>query len=116
VWEIEIYMGESMASPSIGKDYGGKHASIVVSALRARADLGKLLDRVEDEGRSVVIERRGVAKAVLLSLRDYVKLAAPEPEILQIIGEESKRNGTNGLSSRQIARVVREYRAEKKKR
>ncbi len=100
-----------MASLGIAKDH-----SNVVSALRARAELGKLLDRVEDEGRSVVIERRGVPKAVLLSLRDYVKLAAPEPEILQIIGEESKRNGTNRLSSRQIDRAVREYRTEKKKR
>jgi prevent-host-death family protein len=105
-----------MASPGIGKNDGGTQASVVVSAVRARANLSKLLDSLEDEGRSVVIERRGVPKAVLLSLRDYLKLAAPEPEVLQIIGEESKRNGTNGLTSRQINRVIREYRVEKKKR
>ena len=66
---------------------------MVVSTLQARANLGKLLDRV-DEQRSLVIEKRGTPRAVLMSLRDYVKLAAPEPEVLRIIGEEARRKGT----------------------
>ena len=70
-----------------------KNGTIVVSALRARANFGKLLRRVEDERRSLVIEKRGTPKAVLLSIRDYVKLAAPEPEVLRVIGEESERRG-----------------------
>ena len=53
---------------------------IVVTALDARANFGKLLRRVEDEGRSLVIEKRGSPRAVLLSIRDYVRLAVPEPE------------------------------------
>jgi PHD/YefM family antitoxin component YafN of YafNO toxin-antitoxin module len=44
---------------------------------------------VEDERRSLIIEKRGTPRAVLLSIRDYVKLAAPEPEVLRILGEES---------------------------
>ena len=90
--------------------------SIVVSALDARANFGKLLDLVDDERRSLVIEKRGTPRAVLLSIRDYVKLAAPEPEVLRIIGEESKRNGTNAITSRQIDRVINKVRAEKKMR
>jgi hypothetical protein len=39
-----------------------------------------------------VIEKRGTPKAVLLGIRDYVKLAAPAPEVLRVIGEESERN------------------------
>lgn len=35
----------------------GKTSTIVVSALRARANLGKLLNRVEDERRSLIIEK-----------------------------------------------------------
>jgi prevent-host-death family protein len=58
-----------------------KTGSIVVSALTARANFGKLLDRVDHERRSLVIEKRGTPKAVLLSIRDYIKLAAPEPEV-----------------------------------
>jgi prevent-host-death family protein len=93
-----------------------KTGSIVVSALNARANFGKLLDRVDDERGSLVIEKRGTPKAVLLSIRDYVKLAAPEPEVLRIIGEESKRNGTNKMTPRQIDQEIKAYRAQKKKR
>jgi PHD/YefM family antitoxin component YafN of YafNO toxin-antitoxin module len=71
---------------------------------------------VEDEQRSLIIEKRGTPRAVLLSIRDYVKLAAPEPEVLRIIGEESERNQTNILTSRQIDQVIKASRAKKKKR
>jgi prevent-host-death family protein len=93
----------------------GGNESIVVSALRARANFGKLLQLVEDESRSLVIEKRGTPKAVLLSIRDYVKLAAPEPEVLRVLGEESKRKGTQAITSRQIDRIVRTSRARRKK-
>jgi prevent-host-death family protein len=94
----------------------GKNGTIVVSALRARANFGKLLRRVDDEGRSLVIEKRGTPKAVLLSIRDYVRLAAPEPEVLRLIGEEAKRNGTSRLTSREIDRIIKATRAEKRRR
>jgi prevent-host-death family protein len=93
-----------------------KNESIVVSALRARTDFGRLLRRVEDERRSLVIEKRGVPKAVLLSIRDYVRLAAPEPEVLRLIGEESRRKGTDKLSSGQIDEVIKVTRGPKPKR
>jgi prevent-host-death family protein len=93
-----------------------KDASIVVSALRARANFGRLLRQVEDECRSLVIEKRGTPKAVLLSVRDYVRLATPEPEVLRVIGEESRRKGTDKLTSRQIDRVIDTVRARKRKR
>jgi prevent-host-death family protein len=93
-----------------------KNNAIVISALNARSNFGKLLRRVDDERRSLVIEKRGIPRAVLLSIRDYVKLAAPEPEVLRIIGEESERNGTSKLSSRQIDRIIMATRAEKSKR
>ncbi|HYK17349.1 MAG TPA: type II toxin-antitoxin system Phd/YefM family antitoxin [Bryobacteraceae bacterium] len=64
----------------------GKNNSIVVCALSAHTGFGKLLRRVEDEHHSLVIEKRGTPKAVLLSICDYVRLAAPEPDVLCIIG------------------------------
>ena len=91
-------------------------STVVVSALRARANFGKLLRRVDDERRSLIIEKRGIPKAVLLSIRDYVRLAAPEPEVLRIIGEESERNRTNALTSRQIDRIIKASRSRKPRR
>ena len=90
--------------------------SIVVSALRAGANFGNLLQRVEKERRSLVIAKRGTPRAVLLSLRDYVRLAAPEPEVLRIIGEESEAKGTDRLTSQQIAKIIRDVRTKRSKR
>ncbi len=89
--------------------------SIVVSALNARSNFGKLLRRVDVERRSLVIEKRGTPMAVLLNLQDYVKLAAPEPEILKIIGQEAKQSGTSKMTSRQIDQVIKASRAQRKK-
>jgi prevent-host-death family protein len=83
-----------------------KNGQNVVSALHARSNFGKLLRRVSEERKSLVIEKRGIPQAVLLSIRDYVRLAAPEPEVLRLIGEESIGKGTDKLSSRQIDREI----------
>ena len=100
-----------MATSSLNK--GG---AIVVSALRVRANFGKLLRRVDDERRSLIIEKRGTPKAVLLGIREYVRLAAPEPEVLRLIGEEAKRNGTSRLTTREIDHIIKATRAEKRRR
>jgi len=97
-----------MATPATGKN-----GVFVVSTLQARANFGQLLQRLENERHSLVIEKRGRPRAVLLSIRDYVKLAAPEPEILRIIGEESKRKGTNSLRRDQINRIIQASRKTK---
>ncbi len=93
-----------------------RNGAIVVSALSLRTNLGKILQRVDVERRSLVIEKRGTPTAVLMNIRDYVKLAAPEPEVLKIIGDEAKRDKTNALTSRQIDQIIKAARAEKKKR
>jgi prevent-host-death family protein len=83
---------------------------------RARTNFGKLLQRVEDEQRSLVIGKRGAPRAILLSIRNYVRLAAPEPEVLAIIGRESKAKGADTLNSKQINNVIRAARQNKTKR
>jgi prevent-host-death family protein len=92
-----------------------KNGQHVVSALHARSNFGKLLRRVSEERKSLVIEKRGIPQAVLLSIRDYVRLAAPEPEILRLIGEESVGKGTDKLNSRQIDREIAAARRAKKR-
>ena len=90
-------------------------ATVVVPALQARTNFGELLRRVESERRSLVIEKRGTPRAVLLSIRDYIRLAAPEPEVLRIIGEESKAKGTDKLTSQEIDQIIRKTRAAKRR-
>lgn len=92
-----------------------RNESNVISALHARTNFGRILRRVEHENRSLVIEKRGIPKAILLSIRDYVRLAAPEPEVLKAIGEEASRKGIRP-SPRQIDSIIRAARAKKSKR
>jgi prevent-host-death family protein len=99
-----------MASPAVGKN-----SAVIVSALRARANFGKLLRRAENERQSFVIEKRGAPKAVLLSIRDYVKLAAPEPEVLRLIGEDSEKRGTHSFTSKRIDSIIRAARTTSKR-
>jgi hypothetical protein len=51
-------------------------------------------------------------KAVPIGMGDYVRLAAPEPEVLKAIGEESRRKGTDKLTSRQIDQAIKAARAK----
>ena len=94
---------------------GEENMGKMVSALRARSHFGALLRRIQDNGGSLVIAKRGIPKAVLLSIREYVRLAAPEPEILRVIGEQSRRHGTDKLSFRQIDRIIADARKRKTK-
>jgi prevent-host-death family protein len=90
--------------------------NIIVSALDARSNFGKLLRRIDTEGRSLVIEKRGTPRAVLVSIQNYIRLAAPEPEVLRAIGEESIQNATHTLSSRRIDQIIRATRKKKTRR
>ena len=89
--------------------------STVVSALRARTQFGRILLQVDRDHRSFVVEKRGSPKAIILSVADYIRLAAPEPEILKIVGQESKQKGTNRLSMGQIDSIIRKARKDKRR-
>jgi len=91
----------------------GRAREKVISALTARSKFGRMLRHVETEHGSLIIEKRGSPKAVLLSIRDYIRLAAPEPEVLRIIGEESRAHGTDKLSLKQINRIIASARKRK---
>jgi hypothetical protein len=60
-----------------------------------------------------VVKKRAAPKATLLSVRDSVRRAAPVIDVLRVIGQESIRNRTDTLSSRQIDRIIKKTRAKK---
>ena len=91
-------------------------ASIIVNALEARSKFGKLLRRIDTEGRSLVIEKRGTPRAVLVSIQNYVRLAAPEPEVLRALGKESIQKATHSLSSKRIDQLIKATRKKKTRR
>jgi hypothetical protein len=63
-----------------------------------------------------VVHKHGVPTAVIRGIQEYIRLAAPEPAILRVIGERSVQRGTDKLSARDINAVIREVRQEKRAR
>ena len=92
-----------------------KPAGKVISALKARSQFGRILEEVEKGRQSFVIEKRGSPKAILLGIQDYVRLAAPEPNVLKSLGEASSRRGTDKLTMRQIERAIKLSRASRRR-
>lgn len=92
-----------------------KPMSNVISTLTARSQFGQILDEVDKQRRSFIIEKRGSPKAILLGIQDYIRLAAPEPDILKQLGEASTRRGTDKLTTGQIDRAVKAARTKRRR-
>jgi hypothetical protein len=88
-----------------------KQKNSMVQAPAAGTNFGRLRRRVKEERRSFVIEEAGAPSAVLLSVQKYIRLAAPEPAILKLIGERSLANGTDNLTSEEIDEEIKAVRA-----
>jgi len=86
----------------------------IISALTARTQFGRVLDEVSENQRSFIIKKRGSPKAVLLGIQTYLKLAAPEPEVLKAMGEGSIRRGTDKLTTRQVDRIIQKARVSRR--
>jgi prevent-host-death family protein len=74
----------------------------VVSALTARTQFGQIIRRASQENARFIVNRRGKPLAVIMGIQDFLETIAPEPEVLTLIGEASKRKGTNKLTMRDI--------------
>jgi len=74
----------------------------VISALAARTQFGQIMRRANRERGRFVVGKRG-GPQVIMGICDYIKIVAPEPEILRLIGKESKRKGTNKRAIRAVA-------------
>jgi prevent-host-death family protein len=88
-----------------------KAVSTMVSALTARTQLGQILKRVKTKNERFIIGRRGQPQAVIMSIDDYIDTVAPAPDWLKSAWADSKKNGTDKLTMRQIDAIIAEDRA-----
>jgi prevent-host-death family protein len=93
-----------------------KPASTMVSALTARTQLGQILQRVKTKNERFIIGRRGQPQAVVMSIEDYIDTVAPAPDWLKSAWAESKKNGADKLTMREIDREIAEVRAAASRR
>jgi hypothetical protein len=88
----------------------------VVSALTARTQFGQIMRRATTNNERFVVDRRGEPAVIIMGIQDYINTIAPEPEILTLIGEASRRKGTDKLSMRDINTEIAAYRREKREK
>jgi len=84
----------------------------VISTSKASAQLVQLIRKVNRQKTRFIVSKPGEAAGVLVGIEDYTRNFAPEPEVLKVIGEQSKKKGTDKLTARQIDREIDAYRKE----
>jgi prevent-host-death family protein len=74
------------------------------------------MKRVKTKNEQLIIGRRGQPQAVVMSIEDYVDTVAPAPDWLKSAWAESKKNGTDKLTMREIDREIAEVRSAASRR
>jgi prevent-host-death family protein len=87
----------------------------LIDALTVRTRFGEIMETVEREQVRYVVSRRGKAKMVLMSVRDYLKNIVKKPDILVQLQMDAKKAGRDTISDQEIDAEIAAYRKSKKK-
>lgn len=87
----------------------------LIDALTVRTKFGEIMETVEKEEVRYVVSRRGKAKMVLMSVRDYLKNIAKKPDVLVQLQMDAKKAGKDNISDQEIDAEIAAYRKSKKK-
>jgi prevent-host-death family protein len=85
-----------------------------IDAHVARTQFGQIMDRAVEKNERFVVERRGQPAVVIMSVRDFIRTAAPPPDWLEKAWRGVKRRGLDKLTSADIDAEIAAYRREKK--
>ncbi len=85
-----------------------------IDAHVARTQFGQIMDRVVEYNERFVVERRGEPAVVIMSVRDFIRTAAPPLDWLEKAWRGAKRRGLDKLTSADIDAEAAAYRREKK--
>jgi prevent-host-death family protein len=91
-----------------------KHMDRRIDAHVARTQFGQIMDRAVENNERFVVERRGQPAVVIMSIRDFIRTAAPPPDWLEKAWRGGKRRGLDKLASADIEAEIAAYRREKK--
>jgi prevent-host-death family protein len=87
----------------------------LIDALTVRTRFGEIMETVEREQVRYVVSRRGKAKMVLMSVRDYLKNIVKKPDILVQLQMDAKKAGGDTISDTEIDAEIAAYRKSIKK-
>ena len=87
----------------------------LIDALTARTRFGELMDQVDADQVRFVVSRRGKAKVVILSVRDYLRNVVKQPELLTTIQLSAQEAELDNITDREIDAEIAAHRKSKKK-
>jgi prevent-host-death family protein len=87
----------------------------LIDALTVRTRFGEIMETVEREQVRYVVSRRGKAKMVLMSVRDYLKNIVKKSDILVQLQMDAKKSGRDTISDQEIDAEIAAYRKSIKK-
>lgn len=85
-----------------------------IDAHIARTQFGQILDRATRNNERFIVDRRGEPAVVIISVQDFIRLAAPPPDWLQKAWSGAKRRGLDALTHADIDAEIAAHRRSKK--
>ncbi len=81
-----------------------------VHALTARTQCGRILESVTENQDRFLVSKRGEAKAVILSVEDYLRNIVQQPESLHKLQDAAATAGTDRLTMEEIDAEIAAHR------
>src|SRR5712664_1546357 len=106
-------LSASGGHPMPGKKSQSQSMTKSVSALLARTQFGQILDRVARNRERFVVTKNGEAKAVILSIEDYLRSVVKTPASMAALQEQAKRSGADKLTLEEIQAEIEAVRQAK---
>jgi prevent-host-death family protein len=85
-----------------------------IDAHIARTQFGQIMDLATRNDERFIVDRRGEPAVVILSIRDFIRLAAPPQDWLQKAWSGAKRRGLDALTPADIDAEIAARRRGKK--
>src|SRR5215469_10718035 len=81
-----------------------------IDAHVARTQFSQIMDRVVEHNERFVVERRSEPAVVIMSVRDFIRTAAPPPDWLEKAWRGAKRRGLDRLTPDEITAEISAHR------
>ncbi len=83
-----------------------------IDAHLARTQFGQIMDLAVRNNDRFVVDRRGEPAVVILSIRDFIRTAAPPPDWMEKAWAGAKRRGLDSLTADEIDAEIAAYRRD----
>src|SRR5437773_11525457 len=85
-----------------------------IDAHLARTQFGQIMDLATRNDERFIVDRRGEPAVVIMSVEDFIRLAAPPPDWLQKARSGAKRRGLDALTPQEDDVTIAARRSSKK--